>query len=167
MTVDIRDSMPFDDPLDVPVARLMATNIVTLTRDMPVEEAARKMVGNHVSGMPVLDASSAIVGVVSLTDLVRVLTGAPSAEDDASADFYDPIRVDRLVESLLDDREHSGRTVGDVMSTRLVTVDPQDPLREAARAMARHRIHRVLVVDATGKLYGIVTALDVVSAVSA
>jgi CBS domain-containing protein len=52
--------------------------------------------------------------------------------------------------------------VGDIMSTRLVTVQATESTRAAALIMAQRRVHRVLVVDPAGKLLGILSALDVV-----
>ena len=54
-------------------------------------------------------------------------------------------------------------TVGDIMSSRLVTVHEADPLRTAAQIMAKRRVHRVLVTDAQGRLSGIVSTLDIVA----
>jgi acetoin utilization protein AcuB len=57
--------------------------------------------------------------------------------------------------------------VGMWMSRDLVTVTPTTPIAAAAAAMARHRVRRLLVVEATGqgpRLAGLVSLLDVARA---
>ncbi|MBK6519438.1 MAG: CBS domain-containing protein [Polyangiaceae bacterium] len=169
MMDDERGPTSSDEPLRTPVSHFMAANVATVSRGLLIEDAAQRIVENHVSGMPVVDDHGTIVGVVSLTDLVRALLDGPTAPPPAesSTEFYDPLSVERLVESLLEGREGGGRIVADVMSRRLLTVGPDATLLDAARMMAKHRVHRVLVVDDTLKLHGILSALDVVAAVAA
>lgn len=174
MAADERAPTSYDDPLRMPVARVMATNIATVSQGLLVEDAARRLVVNHVSGMPVVDGHGTIVGVVSLTDLVRALTGGPASAEapdplraDHPGEFYDPISLEHIVEELIAGKDAGGRTVADVMSRRLLSVGLEASVLDAARVMAKHRVHRVLVVDDTLRLHGILSALDVVTVVGA
>jgi len=65
--------------------------------------------------------------------------------------------------SLLNELEQ--HVVSDIMSTELVTLSGDTPVREAADLLRRRRIHRVLVVD-DGELVGILSTLDIVNAVA-
>jgi acetoin utilization protein AcuB len=56
-------------------------------------------------------------------------------------------------------------TVGDVMTSRLVTIGPETPCQEARRLMDDHRIRHLPVV-AGGRLVGVVSDRDVRSAAS-
>jgi CBS domain-containing protein len=51
--------------------------------------------------------------------------------------------------------------VRDIMSTPLITVGPNSSLTTAAELMAQYRIRRLVVVDGTGNLVGIVTTGDI------
>lgn len=51
--------------------------------------------------------------------------------------------------------------VRDIMSTPLITISPYDPLEGAADLMSKYRVRRLVVVDGTGALAGIVTTGDI------
>jgi CBS domain-containing protein len=55
---------------DLRASEIMTTNILTLTPDTMVENAARTMFENSISGMPVVDAEGHLVGVVSEFDII-------------------------------------------------------------------------------------------------
>jgi CBS domain-containing protein len=52
-------------------------------------------------------------------------------------------------------------TVGEVASTQVVTIDPQQDLAVALRIMAMHQVRRLPVVEQDGKLVGVVAQADV------
>lgn len=54
------------------VKEIMARNVITVTEDAPLEEAARIMVDNSVSGLPVM-AENKLVGIITETDIFKVL----------------------------------------------------------------------------------------------
>jgi CBS domain-containing protein len=81
------------------------------------------------------------------------------------------VEGDRLVGTLTDrdiavrvvseGRDPEQTTVRDVMSTDVVTVDPQQELDEALRLMASNQVRRLPVVEEDGKLVGVVAQADV------
>ncbi len=146
----------------------MTREVATISGDATVEEAARIMVGNRVSGLPVLDASGVVVGVVTLTDVVtRLRAGSvPPPSDAPDTVFYDAVDVSRLLESLLHLGDHGGAKVIDVSSSRLLSVPETASVRDATVVMSEQRVHRLLVTDASGRLSGIVSALDVVTVIA-
>ncbi len=56
----------------IPVSDVMTKNVLTVTEDTPIEEAARIMADNKVGGLPVLRGDE-IVGIISETDLFKVM----------------------------------------------------------------------------------------------
>jgi hypothetical protein len=56
-------------------------------------------------------------------------------------------------------------TVGEVMSRRVVVVDPETSVQAAARLMVQRQIHRLLVLE-QGKLAGLLSSMDIVRAVA-
>lgn len=59
-------------PADYTAAQLMNTPAVTIHPDAPVGAAARRMTGNRLTMLPVVDADDELIGVVSRRDLLRV-----------------------------------------------------------------------------------------------
>ena len=57
----------------VEVSEVMHSPVVTVTPGEPLAEAARQMVDNRIGGLPVLDGSGQLVGILTETDLLRAL----------------------------------------------------------------------------------------------
>ncbi len=55
------------------VRKLMTKNPITITRDTTVEEAARLMVDQDLSCLPVVDEGGKLIGIVSKSDMFRIL----------------------------------------------------------------------------------------------
>ncbi len=69
---------------------------------------------------------------------------------------------DIVVETIAPEVDMSLLTAGDIMSTPLVSVHPEESFAESLRLMRRHKIRRLPIVDKNGVLYGIVAADDIV-----
>lgn len=55
------------------VSRLMSRKVLTVTPEAPVVHAAELMTENKISGLPVVDPSGAVIGIVTESDLLRML----------------------------------------------------------------------------------------------
>ena len=144
----------------------MSPDPVTVTRDTGVEELARLLGGQDLPGVPVVDDSGHVVGMVTEADLVMT--------DDDGEDLHIPHYIElmgglipleplRHFEERL--RKAAAATVGDMMTAPAVTVDADDPIRKAARLIAESG-HNRLPVEEDGRLVGIVTRADVLRALA-
>ncbi|MEU5271257.1 CBS domain-containing protein [Streptomyces hygroscopicus] len=107
------------------------------------------------------------IGNVMTDDVVRVRSGASFDEIDALLSRH---RINGLPVVDEDDKvvgvvtgtdlSRPAPTAGQLMSRPAVTVRPQDSIVDAARAMDRHRVERLPVVDEEDRLIGIVTRRD-------
>ena len=89
-------------------ADVMTKRVVTAQAETPVREAARLLAEHRVSGLPVVDGTGRVIGLVTEADLiVRQKTSAPRASW-WHRFFADP---ERLAEEY---RKAEGSTVGDV-----------------------------------------------------
>jgi len=55
------------------VGKLMTRKVVTITPDAPVVYAAEMMTHNRISGLPVVDPDGSVVGIVTESDLLKML----------------------------------------------------------------------------------------------
>jgi CBS domain-containing protein len=132
------------------VADVMTTQVVKARPAMPLKELARVLAEHHVSALPVLDEDDRVIGVVSERDLLGKLRGPTRRR----ARWWQRRRTrDDL-------RRATGDTVGAVMTTGAVTIEPRARLAEAARLMTEHDVKRLPVVDEHGELVGIVSRAD-------
>lgn len=62
------------------IKEIMQTALVTVPQDMPIEEAAKIMIDNNVSGLPVMDGDK-LVGIITETDVFKTLMEMMGARD--------------------------------------------------------------------------------------
>jgi CBS domain-containing protein len=126
------------------VADLMAVEPIVIRVDASLTSAAALMDHHHIHGLPVVDASGTLVGVLSQTDLAR-----------ARATEYLWVNWPGLV-------------VRHLMTAPAITVHRSTPLTVAARKMERHRIHRLVVVDDADPTIpiGILSTSDLIHAIA-
>jgi len=125
------------------VGQLMTSDPVLATVDMPLPEAAALMDFFGVSGLPVIDWSGALVGVLSQSDLIRV----------------------RATESLW--ARWSALQVRNAMTTPARSVTRDARIGYAARMMEELGIHRLVVTDDDGETpIGVLSVTDLVHAMA-
>lgn len=127
------------------VDQIMTSPLLTITQDRPMLDASHLMETNHVRYLCVSD-EEAIVGVISVRDLVRYFVDSEGG----------PIR----------DLDNVYRPLSVLMHTRMETIASERTVLEAAQTMAEKRIGSLLVLKA-GKMVGIVTETDLVRKVIA
>jgi CBS domain-containing protein len=115
------------------VREVMTVDPTAVSPDLTVREAARLLVERDVGPLPVVDGEK-LVGIVTDRDLV--------------------VRV------LADDRDPATTTVGEIASTGVVTVGPEEDLEVALKTMAERQVRRLPVVE-NGCLVGILSRSDV------
>jgi CBS domain-containing protein len=140
------------------IDKVMTREVVRVRPEATFKEVAALLAEHRISGMPVVDADGKVVGVVSESDLM-----ARQAEQ--GADWLRVVRPGRRRPSLRRTRRAAAAkaravAAGQLMSKPAVTVRPDDTVTEAARSMAGHGVERLPVVDADGRLVGIVTRSD-------
>ncbi|KAK8717472.1 hypothetical protein V6N13_044741 [Hibiscus sabdariffa] len=128
-----------------------------------VDEALQTIVGHRVSGVPVVDDDWKLVGLVSDYDLLALdsISGRPT-ENDLFPEVDSTWKAFNEVQKLL--HKTNGQVVGDLMTAAPLVVRETTNLEDAARLLLKTKYHRLPVVDAEGKLNGIITRGDVVRA---
>lgn len=146
------------------VAHAMTSEVIVVRPDASLWEAVRLLREAVISGMPVVDGSGRLVGVLSEKDVARALQEVqPGARAPGVLDVLvrEAKRTDKRREILFELLQNT--TVADVMSRDPVVASPDMPLDMAARIMFERKINRLPVVDGR-KLVGILTRHDVLGA---
>jgi CBS domain-containing protein len=127
-----------------------------------LRELVELLLRKRRNAIPVIDAERRVVGIITNTDLVT-RAGLPLRLELlralGEADAPD-------LSTNLAPLEGEGRTAGSIMTPEVVTIGPDVPLTEAARLMLLRRLKRLPVVDAEGRLLGIVSRFDILKTVS-
>lgn len=145
----------------VHVQDVMTRDVVAVNPHDTIRDALGLMVENRVAALPVVDSHERCVGILSVTDLLS-MTRDLGDELDALSESGG-LDHEMLIEKL----EHAELLTDEVssrMSSGVVTVRPEETLRHAAEAILKNRVHRLVVVDAQGRLQGIVSTTDLLAA---
>ncbi|RKR38572.1 CBS domain-containing protein [Paraburkholderia sp. BL17N1] len=139
---------------------VMTSNVISVTPEMTVREVARIFVDNGISGAPVVDADGHVAGMISEGDLLRrTEIGTDERTRTSWLDFWS------ASEEARDYIKTHAVNVRDVMTTDVVTVQPETQLGEVAGILETRRIKRVPVTNA-GRLVGIVSRANLVQALA-
>ena len=146
-------------PADRPVAAVMTTEVASVTPDTPLAEVARLLVQRDVKAVPVLDGEQRVIGIITGGDLLT--RAGMQVRLSLQRELPDQMAAHHL--RLLAD---SGRVARDIMTPHPYTVGADALLIEAAQVMARQDFKRLPVVDAQGRLVGMVSRLDLLRVVA-
>jgi CBS domain-containing protein len=143
------------------VAEVMTPNPISVAPQTLLQEAIKILAQKHVSGLPVVDDAGKLVGVISDSDLMWQETGVEPAPYimllDSVIYLQNPARHEKELHKVL------GKTVGEVMSDRPISITGDRSVKEAARIMHDKKIRRIIVVDETEeKAIGILTQGDII-----
>lgn len=139
------------------VADIMTREVLTIRPEKTVRELASLLAHARISGVPVVDESGKLVGVVSQTDVAAYASHAlPTSRDPHG--YYQgvwcaPGEFPTMGEAL----------VADIMAPYAYFAHEETSLIELADLMLDRRIHRILVLR-SGQVVGIVSSLDLIRA---
>ncbi len=144
----------------VRAADIMTREVVSVTKETPLAEVARIMAERKISGVPVLESDGEAIGVISEKDFLFFMGAKRSSA------FTEVVAgclrgSDCLVENL-----HDKRAV-DIMTSPAVTIGEESTATEIVDLFSRKGINRAPVLDASNKMVGIVSRLDVMKAFTA
>jgi CBS-domain-containing membrane protein len=138
------------------VKDIMTTRVVAVHRYTPFKAMAARLRAERVSAFPVVDDEGKVVGVVSETDMLP--------KETLDAGWAD--RVPEMSAPILrrrDQEKAESLTAADLMTQPAVTATPDDTVEHAARLMYAREVKRLPVIDAAGRLVGIISRADVLS----
>ena len=139
---------------------VMTRNPTTIVPAASVAEAVRTMLDARVSGLPVVEASGRLVGVITEGDLLaRAELGTEKKRAKWLEFLFGPGR------SAEDFVQSHGRRVEEVMTRTPITATPTARLDEVVGLMIEKRVKRLPIVEGE-RLVGIVSRADVLRALS-
>ena len=148
---------------------VMQTSVMSVEPGTPLPQVARLFVEEEIHGAPVLDETDRLLGVVSVTDLIRAVDEEHARPGSSAVYFRDVLEFSGpdWSNAPQDFQDRLGQlVVGDVMQTGVVTVPEDASVPEIAKLMRANRIHRVIVVRGEA-MVGLITALDLVGLLEA
>jgi CBS domain-containing protein len=142
---------------------IMNSDVLTVGPDWSMDRLADFLIENAISGVPVTSEAGKLLGIVSLTDIVRqqALPGKDEGWYRRSDYYLDELDHQYAMEELRSFRVASEPyvTVRDIMTRKIFSVNEDTAVQKVADAMIRGCIHRVFVTR-DNKLVGIISSSD-------
>lgn len=141
------------------VAEVMTREVVTVHPETPVRVLVELLVNQIYRALPVVDQENHLAGIVTNGDLVE--RGGLRVRTELLPTLSPPA-LDEELRRL----EAAIVTAGDIMTREVATVRAETDLDSAGRLMATRRLKRLPVVDAEGRVVGIVSRSDILRSVA-
>jgi len=118
---------------NIPVARLMTQDLVTVSPETSLVEAGEVLLDRDIGSVVVVDSSGKLVGILTSTDFVNIVTN---------------------------DLATAGATVAEFMTESVVTVGAEATIRDAAATMIADDIEHLPVEEQDGSVAGMLSTTD-------
>jgi CBS domain-containing protein len=126
---------------------IMKKDVVTLYPQDTLDKAIELLIEKKVTGIPVINEDHTLAGIITEKDILKYILE------------QNPIRP-------LTDSNLCEHTVFHAMTANVITFDEETPISEICECLARHEFRRVPIVDANGKLAGIVSRKDIIAVIA-
>lgn len=142
------------------VKDVMTANVVCIGAEEPVLKAARLMLQNRISGLPVIDKDGELVGIVTEGDFLRRSELGTQRQRPKWLEFI--VGPGRLAQEFT---HSSGRKVEEIMTPDPRTIGDDETLEAVVDTMERHHVKR-LPVTRDGRVIGIVSRANLMHALA-
>jgi CBS domain-containing protein len=155
-TVDVVQYAPGrrPDPLAQPVGDVMRTEVISVGPDTPTAEVVGLLLQKGYRSLPVVGENGRLQGIITDGDLLR--RAGLAARLDLQADLPAPDWQAHLAEL-----RGQGTTAVSLMTTPVISISADAPLRQAAQEMVAHSLKRLPVVDEMSRLTGWISRIDI------
>jgi CBS domain-containing protein len=143
------------------VGDIMSQEVISVTPETTVSDAAKIMLAEHISGLPVIDADNELVGIVTEGDFLR--------RPETGTERYRPRWLEFLMSPTRLAKEYvhtHGRRVMEVMTRNVEVATENMPLGQAVTVMESRRVKRLPVVR-DGRVVGIMARANLLHALAA
>lgn len=137
---------------------IMTKNVITVTPDTEITQAAKLLLENHFNGLPVVDESGKLIGILCQDDLIVQQKRLPLPSLFTFFDGLIPLTSYRSLEKEVE--KIVAATVSQAMTTDPITIDPDASLEDIATLMVNNNIHTLPVLD-RDRLVGVIGKEDV------
>jgi CBS domain-containing protein len=140
--------------------QIMTRKVITVGTTTSIVEVANIMLEKHVSGLPVVDETGKLVGIISQGDFIRRAEIGTQRKRGRWLKFL--LGPGKVASDFVHER---GRKVGEVMTLDPCTVTEDATLEDIVQLMERNNVKRLPVMRGD-RLVGIVTRSNLLQAVA-
>ncbi|MBM9513408.1 CBS domain-containing protein [Desulfogranum marinum] len=142
---------------------IMSHEVIVVNESDSVRELAVTLITHKINGVPVVDDTNQVVGVVTESDLIfqnkKVHIPTAVAILDSFLFLERPNKMEAEMKKI------AGSQVSDICSYEIVSVTPETPLDELATLMAEKKVHTLPVLE-KGELVGVIGQTDIIRTIA-
>jgi len=138
------------------IKEIMTRDVITISPDASLKEVGELFKTKRISGTPVVDCEGNIVGIITLTDLLRILDQIYGWKEMEKKDAG--LKCSKIYEE-----EKKEAKVKNIMTKHVLTIAEDETIDEVMKLMFERGVHSLPVVK-DGRLVGIVGKRDLVNA---
>lgn len=138
------------------VKELMTRDVITVSPDASLKDVAKIFIEKRISGVPVITEGGQVVGIITLTDMLNILSCIYEWKELERGDAQPKL-------SEMSEQEKKKAKVKDVMTNNVFVLEENDSIDDVMRMMFENKVHS-LPVTREGKIVGIVGKRDLVLA---
>ncbi|SFU22132.1 HPP family protein [Mesorhizobium sp. YR577] len=137
-------------------ADIMSRDVATVSPQTSLRDSWKELCDHRIKALPVIDDARNVVGIVTQTDFMQSADWGPRGELH--------LGLGKRLRQAVKPRRSFNKTVSDIMSAPVRFAAPETPIAELVPVMADAGLHHLPVVNADGKLVGIITQSDLIAA---
>jgi CBS domain-containing protein len=126
---------------------IMKTDVATVHPETSLDKVIDLLIDRTITGLPVVDADGTLLGMITEKDILAFL-------------------IDQNVLDLTNNRLLCETTAHHIMTAAVVSCRAETPLLEVCKCLVDHHFRRVPILDADGKLVGIISRKDIIAILS-
>lgn len=141
----------------------MSKGVVSVKRGTPLREIINIFKDKNFHTLPVIGENSILIGIVNFEDILKVFEPYSSDLQEMlkAIPFIDSPEEERLLETDISSEMGILIVADDIMSTEMVTINPEEDISRAYSLMKLHKTDRLLVTE-NDNLIGIITLFDII-----
>jgi len=141
---------------------IMTPEIVTVSPETDVSQAARLLLEKHINGIPVVDSKQRVVGILCQSDLIAQQKKISLPSLFTLFDGFIPFSSTKNLEKEF--KKIAAIKVSEAMTADPVSVSPDTPLEEVATLMVNRGFHTIPVIE-NDRLVGVIGKEDVLKTI--
>jgi CBS domain-containing protein len=149
-----------NEDMTMRVKDVMTPNVICIDADEPVLKAARLMLQNRFSGLPVLDKDGELIGIVTEGDFLRRGELGTQRQRPKWLEFI--VGPGKLAQEYT---HSSGRKVEEIMTPDPWTIGEDETLEAVVDTMEQHHVKRLPVTRA-GRMVGVISRANLMHALA-
>jgi CBS domain-containing protein len=138
------------------VKEIMTKSVISILPDASLKQVGRILKEKRISGLPVVDNNANILGIVTLTDMLKILGQIYQSR-------LEKKETPESESSQTYEQEKLKAKVSDIMTKNVFTLEENDTVEDVMKLMFSKGIHTIPVVK-DGKVIGIMGKRDLVYA---